>query len=76
MSKEVINNNDTAADEPEYLDAYADLAAAYNANNMVAEMDETLLSANDARRVEGIRKMSLRIAYSCLKEIYGYRFGE
>lgn len=66
---------DAAADDDyEYLSAYEDLVAAYNGYFMAAEIDIAVLGSKERQRIERMRKMSLRIAFDCIKEIYDNRF--
>lgn len=63
-------------DTAEFVMAHDDIAAALNAINAVDGMDEAIQTDLDKQRIKRIRRMSLRIIDSALKEIYDARFGE
>ena len=52
------------------IDAHADIQAAALALEVVEDLDPLLLNDEDAKMVQGIRRMALKITYDALWEIY------
>jgi hypothetical protein len=51
----------------EYVNPHEDIAAAYNAFNMVDGIDTKLLSKETERKIKSIQKMCINIVYESVK---------
>ena len=74
--KEGEEINEEEEFEYEFTSRVEAIASAYSAISAVADMDTAIMSKLDEKRIQRIKRKSLRIIDSCISEIYNELFFE
>jgi hypothetical protein len=83
MAENIVIGDENAENEPiadetyvEYTSEMEYIQAAYYAFDMSINIDTALLNKSDERRVQRMRRQSLRIVSECLNDLYNEIFDD